>query len=253
MPTMSIMTGNIGCGKSFLASKLARRDGAVVCAMDKLYELVEGRQDAQYDTAKKAIYQSTEDALIRGAFAAGLDVVVDRTLMQANRRKHFIDIGKELGARIVSYNWGAGTEADLHRRQERPRGVPAAKWSEVFTFMREQYEEPELVEGFDEILVPPPKYKFYAFDFDGTIVENATFPAWGEIISGTVEKMNALYDDLKNVIIVWSCRSGDFENEMRRFLLEQKIKFDFINDNPFYPGRRKIFAHEYYDDRNAFL
>ena len=253
MPTLSVFTGNIGCGKSFLASKFANRDGAVVCNMDKLYELIEGRQDAQYDPAKKPVYQATEDALIRSALSVGLDVVIDRTLMQANRRKHFIDIGKEFGAKIVSYNWGPGTIDDLARRQREPRGVPIQKWDEIFTFMQSQYEEPSITEGFDEILVPPPEYKFYAFDFDGTIVEASKFPKWGDVISGTVAKMNALYGSLANVIIIWSCRSGDYEAEMRQFLQKQKIRFDFINDNPFYPGRRKVFAHEYYDDRNATI
>lgn len=48
--------------------------------------------------------------------------------------------------------------------------------------------------------------------------------------------------------------SGDKLNRMRKFLIDEKIPFDFINENPLVDfGSRKIFAHEYYDDRNKKL
>ena len=74
------------------------------------------------------------------------------------------------------------------------------------------------------------------------------------LIDGTVEKMNKLWGEISNVIIIWTCRSGDFLNLMSKYLLDNKIPHDFINKNPFVDyGSNKIFANEYYDDRNVMI
>ena len=251
MPTMNMFIGNIGSGKSIMAWKLALLQNAAVFNMDAFQQMVSGGEYGAYDGAKKDIYQEAENVTIRKALEAGLSVVVDRTNMDRKRRQRFIEMGKQYGARIVAYNWGAGTEKNLINRMKNPRGIPLEKWQEVFDFMQKAYEPPEPNEGFAEIIEPPQKYRFHAFDFDGKIVENA-FPKIGYIIKGTVEKMNALYEDLSNIIIVWTCRNEGYTSTMRQFLIKYKIPFDFINENPIFDtGSRKIFAHVYYDDRNG--
>lgn len=250
MSTMNIFIGNIGSGKSVLAHKLANM-GSVVFNMDAFQSMISGGDYGAYDNAKKDIYQEAENVTIRKALEAGLSVCIDRTNMDRKRRERFIKIGQEYGAKIVAYDWGAGEETkNISNRMKNPRGVPESQWREVFVFMQKAYEPPSLDEGFSEIIVPPEKYKFHAFDFDGTIVENK-FPQIGEIINGTVDRINTLYSELSNIIIVWTCRGDDYTSQMRQFLIKHKIPFDFINENPvFDTGSRKIFAHEYYDDRN---
>jgi len=246
---LTVFTGNIGCGKSLLASKLAKM-GTVIVNMDSIQQMVSGGAYGQYDKEKKDVYWAAENATIEAALKSNLSVVIDRTNMDRKRRERFIAIGKKYGAKIVSYNWGAGTEHDLQRRLENCRGVSEETWRSVFEYMQKSYEPPSVGEGFDTIIEPPKKFKFYAFDFDGTIVENK-FPEIGEIINGTAEKMNALWESLSNIIIVWSCRGGKYSNQMREFMIKNKIPFDFINENPiFNTGSPKVFAHEYYDDRN---
>ncbi len=250
MTQLTIFTGNIGSGKSLLASKFAKRGHAVV-NMDILQQMFSGGEYGSYDPEKKSVYQATEIAAIESALSAGISVVVDRTNMDKKRRKTFIDIGKKHSATIVSYNWGDG---DLHgymRRAKNPHGVPGKTWENVHDFMKKSYECPELSEGFDEINFAPTKFRFYAIDFDGIIVQNQ-FPDIGEVVTETAIKMRDLWKDLSNIIIIWTCRSGDFQNQMRAFLLKEKIHFDFINENPiFNTHSNKIFAHEYWDDRNA--
>jgi len=250
--SIKIFTGNIGSGKSFLASKFAKM-GNVIVNMDSIQQMVGGGEYGIYDKDKKDVYLSAENAIIESALKSGLSVVVDRTNMDRKRRKRFIEIGKKYAHEVVSINWGSGNSEYLNRRIKNSHGVPAETWRDVYSYMEKSYEPPSLDEGFDKIIVPPAMFKFHAFDFDGTIVEN-NFPAIGELINGTVEKMNDLWADLSNVIIVSTCRSGDYENQTRSFLLKNKIPFDFINKNPmFRTGSRKIFAHSYYDDRNFFL
>ena len=175
--------------------------------------------------------------------------------MDHKKRTRFIEIGKKYAAKTIAYNWGAGDILGLDRRLDNPHGIPADQWEDVYEFMKKSYEPPSLKEGFSEIIEAPQKFRFHAFDFDGTIIEDG-FPEIenAKIIPGQVERMNDLWQDISNIIIVWSCRTGDYENQMRSFLLKNKIPFDFINKNPcFETGSRKIFAHHYYDDRNTIL
>jgi hypothetical protein len=251
-PELIIFTGNIGCGKSTLASKLAKK-GYVVINMDSITAMVQGGEYGLYDAAKKPVYHSMERAGIESALSNGLSVVVDRTNMKISDRAKYIEIGKKHGANIRSFDWGVGTASDLGRRLINPNGVPAKQWHDVFKYMAGSYEPPSLDEGFDSRDGGIRSYQFYAFDFDGTIVGNK-FPEIGALIPSTVKKMSTVWENYGNMIIIWTCRSGDYLNQMKAFLLKEKIPFDFINENPLVDyGSPKIFAHEYYDDRNEAL
>lgn len=242
MPNMNILVGNIGSGKSTIARKLANQ-GDVVVNMDNIQESIAGGLYGAYDREKKDIYHAVESTIIESALKSNYPVCVDRTNMDKKRRASFIEIGKKYTNNIKCFDFGPGSEDDLQRRLNNSKGTPGETWKKVFDFMKASYEKPELSEGFSEIIIPPGQYKFHAFDFDGLIVKNK-FPKIGDIISGTVDRMNEIYKDLENIIIIWSCRSGDYESSMRDFLLKNKIPFDFINENPiFNTGSRKIFAH----------
>lgn len=250
MTTLNIMVGNIGSGKSLIAKKLVYQQDAVLVNMDTITKMIGGYEYNKYDVKKKEVYHAAEESIIDIALRTGFSVVIDRTNMDRKRRARFLEIGKKYASKIVAYNFGEGNDESLNRRLSSPNGVPADIWRNVYEYMKKSYEVPTIDEGFSEIIDAPQKYKFYAFDFDGTIVENK-FPKIGEILDGTVEYMNRLYVELSNIIIVWTCRSGDFENQIRRFMCDKNIPFDFINENPmFNTGSPKIYAHEYYDDRN---
>lgn len=244
-----IFTGNIGCGKSLLASKFAKK-GFVVVNNDSLTTMIGGGDYGLYDPNKKPVYHIIEQILIEKSLENGFSVVVDRTCVSKKTRSKFIKIGKKYKANIISYDWGPGTPKDLERRNKNPWGISVRTWKNVFDYRSKAYEKPVMAEGFDQINIPTLKYKFYAFDFDGTIVDN-DFPEIGSCNGSQIAYMRTLWESLANIIIIWTCRSGDYENQMKEFLIKNKIPFDFINKNPvFDTGSRKIFAHEYFDDRN---
>jgi predicted kinase len=244
-----LTVGNIGSGKSLLAAKFGKMNHVVV-SMDSIQQMISGGIYGAYDVAKKPVYQAVEESTIESALQCGLSVFVDRTNMNRKSRKRFINLAKKYTDKIICYDFGGGDASCLERRLKNPHGVPAKKWNGVFEFMRNSWEKPTIEEGFSNIILAPKRFRFYAFDFDGKIVENA-FPEIGEIIDGTVSKINRLWEDLQNIIIISTCRSGDYENLCRDFLIKNKIPFDFINENPIFDtGSRKIFAHEYHDDRN---
>ena len=252
MSQMNILVGNIGSGKSMIARRLALREANVI-NMDSIQAMLSGGRYGMYDSDKKFLYRAIEDYSIEHSIGNGNDIVIDRTNMTRKDRSRFIEIGKNLKCNIKVYDFGAGTTECLDRRIKDSRNVPGHIWKSVFDSMENRYEKPSLDEGINEIIEMPERFKFYAFDFDGTIVTNK-FPETGEIIDGTVKKLNKLWEEISNVVIIWTCRSGDFLNLMNKFLLDNKIPFDFINKNPFVDyGSNKIFANEYYDDRNKLL
>lgn len=250
MNELIIMVGNIGSGKSFLASKFAK-NGYVVVNMDSIQRMIGGGEYGMYDHAKKDVYHAAEASIVTTALNHGLNVIIDRTNMDRKSRKKFIELGKPYDSNIICYDFGCGNYEALERRLKKPHGIPEAQWKTVFANMAQNYEKPDVEEGFSIIYFPPKQFTFHAFDFDGTIVEHK-FPEVGKIIYEKANEMKELWKDIHNVIIVWTCRSGDYENQSKAFLLKHRIPFDFINENPLFDmGSRKIFAHVYHDDRNA--
>lgn len=246
-----IFTGNIGAGKSVLAAKYAKK-GHIVVNMDSITTMVQGGEYGMYDSKKKPVYHGTEHAAIISALVEGFNVVVDRTNMKASDRARYIEKANSLAnpPRIVSVDFGPGNETTLARRLQKPNGIPIKQWGMVHDYMLKSYEKPSIEEGFSEHRKPPGRYYFRAVDFDGTIVEN-TFPDIGQPIVPMVSKMKEWWEDMSNITIIWTCRSGDNLAEMKTWLLKEKIPFDFINENPMVGwGSPKVYANEYHDDRS---
>lgn len=97
------------------------------------------------------------------------------------------------------------------------------------------------------------KQLILGIDFDGTIVEEG-FPNIGAIRPKTVELMKKAYE-LGHLVIVWTARSVQYEQDCINFLNENNIPYHYINCNPEDPYAirgeqgRKIFCHYYLDDR----
>jgi predicted kinase len=249
---MIILTGNVGSGKSFLASKLAVW-GAVVVNMDSIVKMVLGGRYDVYDPNKKDVYRRIEEEAIRAGIESGNEVVVDRTNMDRKTRSRYINIAKSCGSLVTCYDFGSGKglfDKLIERRAKNQRNVTIRRWEKIISHFSEIYEPPSEDEGIDNILTPPEKYIVYAYDFDGTIVENK-YPDIGAIKPGLKSELYELHKEINNIIIIWTCRSGENMLEMRGFLNDNNVKYDYINENPlFETGSRKIFANFYKDDRN---
>ncbi|AZO96156.1 hypothetical protein [Halocella sp. SP3-1] len=96
--------------------------------------------------------------------------------------------------------------------------------------------------------------KIIAVDFDGTIVKDE-WPRIGEI---KIDVMRRLEQEIKEndaYIIIWTCRAGKQLDEMQKWLDKYYLPYDRINANApwildeWKRDNRKIFAHEYWDDR----
>lgn len=248
-----ILAGNVGTGKSLIANKLAKM-GFVTVNMDNIRSNVAGGEYDRYDCDKRGLYHAIEVTTLETALEMGFNVVVDRTNMARETRSKYIEICKSFeDINIFGIDFGPGSAITLSRRCLSSRNIPMRKWQSVFESMKLNYEPMSLDEGFDEIMPTPVHFHTIAYDFDGTIVENE-FPDIGKINENIVSDMRERWKSLGNIIIIWSCRHSDEKSRMRQFLIKNEIPFDFINENPlFETGSRKVFAHEYVDDRNVMM
>lgn len=102
------------------------------------------------------------------------------------------------------------------------------------------------------------KSKIIAVDFDGTLFEEMNFPSAGRPIMGVIEYI--LSEQMAGAkIILWTCRAGEALDKAVEMCKDVGIVFDAINENLpeviecFGSDSRKIFAHEYIDDKAVLV
>jgi len=90
-----------------------------------------------------------------------------------------------------------------------------------------------------------------SIDFDGTIADHK-YPKIGKIKPGAVEAIKAI-KSRGHQIIIFTCRAGKEEQEMREWLIMNGIPFDEINSpiEGFDLGSRKVYADVYIDDKGV--
>jgi phosphoserine phosphatase len=88
-----------------------------------------------------------------------------------------------------------------------------------------------------------------AIDFDGTLVDHE-YPKIGALKPGAKEAIIA-FKKAGHKIAIWTCRAGEQEQAVRKFLSENGIPYDSVNAAA--PGAdlgtRKIYADIYIDDK----
>lgn len=89
-----------------------------------------------------------------------------------------------------------------------------------------------------------------AVDFDGILTEKSPYPIMGKIREDAIKYINKLYND-GYLLVLWTCRSGDFLEEAINALKEARIFhcFTFVNEDGLGNSSRKIVAAFYIDDR----
>jgi len=94
-----------------------------------------------------------------------------------------------------------------------------------------------------------------AVDFDGILIEDGHWPGIGPEVPGAIAGVNALHKS-GHCIIINSCRVGEAEANMIRWLIANNVKFCHINRNCvkrqiyYKTDCRKISADIYIDDKN---
>lgn len=98
------------------------------------------------------------------------------------------------------------------------------------------------------------RHKIIATDFDGTLCEIEEFPKIGKPKQSVID---ALLREQKagTKLILWTCREGKPLLDAIKWCYERGLVFDAVNAQLpemvklFGNDCRKVFAHEYWDDR----
>lgn len=168
MPTIELLIGMIGSGKSIYARSRAK-EGALVVSHDDLTAMLHA--EYRYEQELRACYRKMEEAIVVEAIIAGRDVVIDRTHLTKESRARWVafknnamlpfDSWRTLSVVAVVFPiWPAQNHA-ARRFHADARGRSLEDWQRVATHHAEQAQaEPldwqaEGFSGFKTIDVPP--------------------------------------------------------------------------------------------------
>lgn len=101
------------------------------------------------------------------------------------------------------------------------------------------------------------RYKTVAVDFDGTIAFER-YPGIGGFKPHAVRVLLKFLEH-GGRLIIWTCRTGEQAENVKRMLLDAGINYHAFNDNleedrdMFPDNSRKVYADAYIDDRANFI
>ena len=100
--------------------------------------------------------------------------------------------------------------------------------------------------------------RFIAVDFDGTITALDSYPNIGRENPHAIRVIKKLKKDGCKIILN-TCRQGKPLQEAVEWVKSKGVELYAVNDNPWATEKwggtdcKKVFAHVYIDDRNAFI
>lgn len=157
MPTLEVLVGMIGSGKSTYARKRAD-EGALVICHDDLTAML--HVSYRYEQGLRECYRRMEEALASEVIRAGRDAVIDRTHLTRESRRRWIDWANnhDVGSCVIAVAFPIefyGTHA-VRRYNADSRGRDYTEWLKVAYHHAQQARDEPLseAEGFAEIRHP---------------------------------------------------------------------------------------------------
>lgn len=148
-PTLYILIGVPGCGKSTYAEELAQKSemSAYIVSSDEIRKYLYGNESCQSNPAKVF---TLAHCVIKSQLRANYDVIFDATNIYKNNREQLIkeimfEIDKPV--RFVAIYFDTPVETCIARQELRERKVP----QKVIEKMARQIDKPTFEEGFDII------------------------------------------------------------------------------------------------------
>ncbi len=128
-PTLILLCGLPGTGKSYLAELLATRLPVVVVASDQVRRILFPRPT--YTSDEHYVVHSTCQELVDELLGEGYSVILDATNLIQRNRQYYYSIAEERGARLLIIQTTAPEEIVQKRLQERREGTIASFASEA--------------------------------------------------------------------------------------------------------------------------
>ena len=205
------------------------QDGFIPISRDSIIEMLFCGQYEFYDKHQPTLISSIENNIIHDCILFNRNIVIDETLITKKIRKERISLiqyeclynNKEYY--ITLYNFGKGTEKfNLKNRRIHHKNIPINTWKSIFNIMNENYQEPELNEGFNKIItIDSSKFNYY-----DKYIENKEF------IYSEFEYLKKLWNEsIYNIITIYinsKLYSIDEINILKNNLIMNNIKYDFF-------------------------
>lgn len=150
MPTMTMLIGLPGCGKSTFRSLLPPGDHIVASSDDFIDWYAKNHGKTYNDVFKDAIDLATKhyNEMASQAVLLKQNLIIDRTNLTAvNRAKAMAIIPRDWKKVAIAFKFRDHTEWVIRLRSRIGKTIP----KNVLADMIDRYEEPSKVEGFDEI------------------------------------------------------------------------------------------------------
>ena len=151
-PTLVLLVGNIGAGKSTLTKELANQ-GYLILSRDSIRYMI-GGGEYRFGDETEPIVRSVTLAALEVMAIAEKHVVLDETSMSPRIRSTFINVVKRYDYNVIAIILPKlSMEESVARRLRNPHGQPdKALWERVWTMFDHMYVEPSKKEGIHQII-----------------------------------------------------------------------------------------------------
>lgn len=150
-PTLTILVGNIGNGKSTLCKKLAKNH--IIISRDSIRYMIGGGK-YRFDLTLEPFVAKCTEKCIESFMLSRKDIVVDETNVLKRTRSRYLRLAKK-----YNYNSKAiilkklSKEESVRRRMKAPHDRASKKlWNYIWEMFEKLYQEPSKQEGFKEII-----------------------------------------------------------------------------------------------------
>jgi predicted kinase len=152
MKELVLLVANTGEGKSTLAKKYQEK-GYVVIGKDSIRYAI-GAGNYVYKQEYEPIIWEIELSMLESFMDLGVDIVIDSICVSKIMRARYINPAKLYDYKVKCHLLPQLTMKEaVDRRMQNPHGQnDRALWEHTWVKFQQQYEEPTLDEGIDEII-----------------------------------------------------------------------------------------------------
>lgn len=152
-PSITVLMGMIGSGKSTYAARMATLCGAIIVNNDAFTLGLHGGNYDGYQPELKPLYQAIMATAVSTSLSLGKGVLIDGLANTANRRRKWLEIARDFRVRCQLVIFPK-VDAAIHayrRAHHDARGYTFERWLKVAKEHESEWEDYNPSEGFDVV------------------------------------------------------------------------------------------------------
>lgn len=153
MQKIFILTGFIGSGKSTWSKKQVEDPNTIIINKDTLRTMIKAHYT--FSPITEPLIDIWTQQILKSAIDLNFDIIIDETNLTKETRKKWISLISEsnpMKKDIISV-WFTESKNNVNNRMTNNHGTTTKeKWESVLEHMKSIFEEPQINEGFTEII-----------------------------------------------------------------------------------------------------